>query len=127
MKACLRAQVEAHPAVVRCLFNLAGHQAVLGEGFVQALGHQGVVDQADVIGRDALVDERVEAVEATKTGLAESAAFGGVRVDIVEVLEVGRVLRCFVVQGQGMLRGSQCLETEAGQQQGEGLQAQAGQ
>ncbi|MNZ89807.1 hypothetical protein D3C78_1087430 [compost metagenome] len=59
VKARFRAKVEAHPAVVRGLLDLAGHQAVLGEGFVQALGHQGVIDQADVVGRNALVDVRV--------------------------------------------------------------------
>ncbi|MNP28116.1 hypothetical protein D3C76_1210660 [compost metagenome] len=126
MEARFGAQVEAHPAVVRGLFDLAGHQAVLGEGFVQALGHQGVVDQADVVGGYALVDERVEAVETAEAGLAKGAALGRVGVDVVEVLEAGRVFRRFVVEGQGVLRCSQCLAAKAGQQQCAGLQAQAG-
>nr|BFE96391.1 hypothetical protein GCM10020185_69270 [Pseudomonas brassicacearum subsp. brassicacearum] len=81
-----------------------GDQAIFGERFVQALLGQGVVDQADVVGRYTFADERVEAVEAAKTALAEDPAFGRVRVDVVEVLEVRRVLRRLVVQGHGMLR-----------------------
>jgi len=101
----LGAQVETHPAVVRVLFDLAGDQAVFGERLVQSLTHQGVVDQADVIGGHALADERVEAVEAAETGAAQDAALGRVRVHVVEVLVVGRVLGGLAVQGNGMLRG----------------------
>ncbi|MNM89464.1 hypothetical protein D3C81_1016960 [compost metagenome] len=126
MKTRFGAQVEAHPAVVRGFFDLAGDQAVLGERFIQALGHQGVVDQANVVGGYALVDERVEAVETAEAGLAKGAALGRVGVDVVEVLEAGRVFRRFVVEGQGVLRCSQCLAAKAGQQQCAGLQAQAG-
>src|SRR3546814_18433138 len=41
MEACLRAQVEAHPAVVRSLFYLFCQKAVDGEGLVQAVGEIG--------------------------------------------------------------------------------------
>ncbi|MCY1450530.1 hypothetical protein D9M71_673450 [compost metagenome] len=125
MKAGFGAQVETHPAVVRRLFDLACDQTVLGERLIQALSHQCVVDQRDVIGRHTLVDERVETVEAAKASLAEGTALGRIRVDVVEVLEVGRIFRGLVVQRQGMLRGGQRLGTEAGQQQGAGLQAKA--
>ncbi|MNP20887.1 hypothetical protein D3C76_1134830 [compost metagenome] len=117
VEACFGAQVEAYPAVVRGLFDLAGHQAVLGERLILALAHQGVVDDADVLGRHALVDERVEAVEAAEAGLAERAAFGSVGVDVVEVLEVGRVFRRLVVQGERVLRRGQGRKAQAGQQQ----------
>src|SRR3546814_3533786 len=66
MEACLWAQVEAHPAVVRSLFYLFCQQAVDGEGFVQAVGGEGVVDQTDIVGCNALVDEGVERVEADR-------------------------------------------------------------
>src|SRR5690606_40923384 len=65
-------------------------------------------------GRNALVDERVEAVETTETGLAEGAAFWGVGVDVVEVLEVCRILRGLIVERDRMLGGG---EREAGKTQ----------
>ncbi|MNE44691.1 hypothetical protein D3C80_1389290 [compost metagenome] len=123
----LGTQVETDPAVVGGFFDLAGHQPVFGEGFVQALAHEGVVDQADIIGGHTLVDERVEAVEATEAGLAEGAALGGVRVDVVEVLEVVRVFRRFVIQGHGVLRCGLGQAGQAGQQQSAHWQAQIAQ
>ncbi len=104
MEACLRAQVVAHPAIVRGFLDLAGDQPVFGEGFVQALPRQGVVDQVGVVGRYAFADEGVEAVEAAEAGLAEGPAFGRIRIDVIEVFEIRRVLGRFVVQGQGVLR-----------------------
>ena len=59
VEAGFRAQVEAHPAVVRGLFDLLCQQAVFAERFVQAGAGQGVVDQVEVVRRDALVDEWV--------------------------------------------------------------------
>ncbi len=102
MEACLRAQVEAHPAVVRSLFYLFRQQAIDSEGLVQAVGGEGVVDQADIVSRNALVDERVERVEAAEASLAQRAALGGFGIDVLEVLEVGRILGLLVVQRQGM-------------------------
>ena len=117
MEARFGAQVEAHPAVVRGLFDLAGNQAVFGERFILALAHQGVVDNADVLGRHAFVDERVEAVEAAEAGLAEGAPLGRIRVDVVEVLEVGGVLGWLIVKGERVLRCGQRGKAQAGEQQ----------
>ncbi len=102
MEACLRAQVEAHPAVVRSLFYLFRQQAVDSEGFVQAVGGEGVVDQTDIVGCNALVDEGVERVEAAETSLSQRPTLGSVWVGIFEMLEIGRVLRLLVIQRQGM-------------------------
>ncbi|MNX74409.1 hypothetical protein D3C86_1058460 [compost metagenome] len=121
MEACFGAQVEAHPGVVRGFLDQAGDQAVLGERLVQALLGQGVVDVADIVRRHAFADERVEAVEAAETGLTENPALGRVRVDVVEVFEIGRVFRRFVIQGHGMLRGG---AGQPGEQQTAGLQEQ---
>jgi hypothetical protein len=52
--------METHPAVVRAFFDLLGQQTVDGKGLVQAVGGQGVIDQADVVGGDTLVDEGIE-------------------------------------------------------------------
>ncbi|MNV98610.1 hypothetical protein D3C71_1938870 [compost metagenome] len=76
------------------------------------MASQGVVDQADVIGRHTFADEGVEAVETTKAGLAQGAALGGVGVHIVEMLVTGRVFGGFVIQGQGVLA---CGLDQAGQ------------
>ncbi len=105
VEASLRAQVEAHPAVVRAFLDLFRQQAIDSERLVQAVGGQCVVDQADVIGGDALVDEGVERVEAAETGLAQRAALGGLGIDVLEVLEIGRVLGLLVIQRQGMAGG----------------------
>ncbi|MCY1398960.1 hypothetical protein D9M71_140070 [compost metagenome] len=123
----LGTQVETDPAVVGGFFDLAGHQPVFGEGFVQALAHEGVVDQADIIGGHTLVDERVEAIEATEAGLAESAALGRVRIDVIEMLEIGGVFRWLVVQGHGVLWGGLGYAGQAGQQQSTHGQAQIAQ
>ncbi|MNP09081.1 hypothetical protein D3C76_1011720 [compost metagenome] len=121
MEARFGPQVETHPIVVRRFFDLAGDQAIFRERFIQALPGQGVVDQVDVVSRHALADERVEAVETAEPGLAEFPALGCVRVDVIEVFEVGRVFRRLVVQGQGMLRGGAGQPCE---QQCAGLQEQ---
>ena len=123
MEARFGAQVEAHPAVVRGLFDLAGHQAVFGDGFVQALHGQGVVDQRQVVCRHALADIGVEAVEAAHGRFAEGATLGGVGVYVVKMLEVGGVLGGLVVEGQRMLwrglgRGAQQQAGEQGSTQG---------
>ena len=104
VEASLRAQIETDPAVVRGFFDLPGDQAVFGKGLIEAGAGQGVVDQFDVVCRHPLADERVEAVETAETVLAEYTALGRIRVHVVEVLEVGRILRRFVVQGHRMLR-----------------------
>ena len=104
VEAGLGAQVEAHEAVVRRLFDLFRQQAVFGERLVRGMVGQGVVDQPDHAGFVALGNERVEAVEAVQAGQAQGAALGRVRVDEVEVREAGRVERRLVIQRDGMLR-----------------------
>ena len=121
MKTSFGTQVEAHPAVVRGFLDFAGDQAVFSEGFIQTLFGQGVVDHADVVGRHAFADERIEAVEATEPGLTEDPALRRVGVYVIEVLEVGWVFRRLVVQGQGVLRGG---AGQPGEQQTAGLQEQ---
>ncbi len=119
----LGAQVEAHVAVVRCLLDLLREQAVFGERLVLRLEGQGVVDQAQRRGRDALADERVKAVEAAEVGLAEDAAFRRIRIHVVEMLEIGGILRRLIVERQCMFRGGEeraaAAEQQGCQQRGE--------
>ncbi|MNI70423.1 hypothetical protein D3C73_1262360 [compost metagenome] len=121
VEARFRAQIEAHPAVVRCFFDLAGDQPVFGERLVQALFGEGVVDQADIIRWHTFADERIEAVEATEPGLAEDAALGSVGIHVFEMLEVRRVFRRFVVKRDGVLWSG---AGQSGQQQATSLQEQ---
>ena len=107
VEACFGAQVEAYPGVVWGFLDLFCEQTVFGKGFIQTMACQGVVDHADIVGRHALVNEWVEAIEAAKTGLTQGAAFGRIRVYIVEVLEVSRVLGRLVVQGLCVLGAGQ--------------------
>ncbi|MCY1394794.1 hypothetical protein D9M71_97200 [compost metagenome] len=119
VEACLRAQVEAHELVLRVLLDLFRQQAVLGERLVEGVEGQGVVDQAELRCRIALGNVRVEAVVAAEIGKAQGAALRCFRIDIVEVLEVGRILRRFVVQGNGVLRSGQHSARQSQQQPGE--------
>jgi hypothetical protein len=105
VEARLLAKQESYPGVVRRLFDLLGDQSIAAERLVHALHGQGVVDQADIVGRHALADERVETVETAKAGLTEDAAFRCIGVDVVEVLEVRRILGRFVIERGGVLRG----------------------
>ena len=120
MEARFGAQVEAHPGTVRRLLDFLGKQAVFSKGFVQAMAGQGVVDHADVVSGNALVDKGVEAVKAAKTGLAQGAALGGVGVCILKMLKACRVLRRLVVQRHGVLWGCprQAGHAEQGQAAG---------
>src|SRR5690606_8116828 len=98
MKTRLRSQMKTYPLIVRAFLDLLGQQAIDGEGLVETTGGQGVVDQADVVGSHALVDEGIERVEAAKAGLAQYTAFGCIRIDVLEMAEIGGVLRLLVVQ-----------------------------
>ncbi len=121
MKARLGTQMKADPFVVRSTLYFLGEQAVDGEWLIHAVGGQGVVDQADSVRGNPLVDEGVERIEAAKAGLAQGAALRRVGVGVVEMLEVGRVLGCLPVQGQCM---SRCCLGRRGQaeQQNTGVQ-----
>ncbi len=122
MKACLWTQVKAYPVVVRALFYLFREQAVDAERLVQAVGGEGVVDQADIVSRNALVDERVERIEAAETSLSQRPTLGSVGVGIFEMLEIGRVLRLLVIQRQGMARSGFGDSSEAEQPQQPGAE-----
>ncbi|MNO98318.1 hypothetical protein D3C76_900630 [compost metagenome] len=116
VEARLRPEVEAHEPVLRVLFDLLRQQAVFGERLVQRVEGQGVVDQVDLRRRVALGNEGVEAVEAAEVGQPQGSALRRVGVDVIEVLEAGRIFRGFVVQGQGMLRRSLRSSGQAEQQ-----------
>ena len=103
VEACLGVEDEAHVAVVGSLVDLLGYQAVLGEGLVQRVIGQAVVDRADGC-RISLGDKGVEAVETADATLAQQAALGCIRIDVLEVFEVRRVLGRLVVEGDGVSR-----------------------
>ena len=120
VEACLRAQVEAHEALLRVFLDLFREQSVLGERLVQGVEGQGVVDQVDLRSRIALGNERIEAVEAAEIREPQGAALGRFGVDVGEVLEVGGILRRLVVEGDGVLWsgvGQACQAQQGGGQQ----------
>ena len=109
------AQVKTHPAVIRGFFDFLGNQAVGRERLVEGLPGQGIEGQINIVGRYAFVDKGVEAVEAAQCGLAKRAALGRVRIDVFHMLEIGRVFRRLVVEGQGMLGSGQRGAGKTGQ------------
>ena len=56
-----------------------------------------------LLGGCAAADVGVERVETAKAGQSQCAAFGRVRIDVIEVSEVGGVLGCLIIERNGML------------------------
>ena len=106
MEASLFADAESGPAAVMRIFHPFGDQAISGSGFIAQpvmglVAHQQTVGQlgdtvhlhAGGISRaNALENIRVEAVKGALAIKTHSAAFGGIRVDVIKVLKVGGVL-----------------------------------
>ena len=117
-----RAQVKPHPAVIRGFLDFPGNQAVGRKRLVEGLPGQGIEGQINVVGWHAFIDKRVEAVKAAQRRLAKGTALGGLRVDVVDMLEVGRIFRRLVIEGQGMLGSGHGRAGKTGKQQaGKGL------
>ena len=93
MPARFVAKLEGDRGEVRRVGRPFGDQAIGGRGLLQAVGHQAFIDEPEAGRGLALVEDRVQAIEGADIGHAHEAALGGVRVHIVEMLEVGRVFR----------------------------------
>ena len=117
MKARLGAQMEAHPGIVRRLFDTFGQQTIFGKGLVHRLYGESVIDQAELLGRRAPADEAVEGIEAAKPRQPQGAALGRLRIDVVEVGKVFGVFRRLAVEGQCMAAGRREGERRCCQQQ----------
>ena len=94
-KACFGSQAEGHRLAVgghvRCLRN----EAIGRVGFVRSPHHEAVIDEPQALGGIALQNEAVEAVEGLQRRRADgddASALGGGWVDVLEVLEIGRIL-----------------------------------
>ncbi len=88
----LGAQPERHGGIVVGVGNPLRDLAVFGGGLIGARGHERIVDEPQARCRRAAHRERVEAVEGSFDEAAQRAALGRVRIDPVEVVEVGAVL-----------------------------------
>ena len=89
------AHAKRHRAAVCRKLGGVGDQAVDGIGLIERARHQAIEQQIEPLGRVALQDEAVEAVEGGARGGSDhrqAAAFRRIRVDPLEVLEVGRIL-----------------------------------
>ena len=106
VEACFRPQVEYHPAAVFRVFHALRDQAIAGGWFVAGrvvqagAHHQRFVQLVDAVLEEIAGADRagafqgvgVERVEAARGHQAQGAAFGGVGIGPVEVLEIGRIL-----------------------------------
>ena len=108
MPARVVAELEGDRGIVGRIGRPFGDQPVGGRRLVKAVGHQILVDEAEPARRLALVENRVEAVEAADIGHAHQPAFGCVRVHEVEMLEVRRVFR-LADQRQGVMLDGRIL------------------
>ncbi len=93
---CLGPQLEDDRHAVGRHLGAAGDEPVDGVRLVERARHQAVEQVLEPLRRVALEDEVVEAVEGRAPGGADhrqAAAFRGVGIDVVEVLEVGRILQ----------------------------------
>ena len=89
----LRPQAVGDGTVIFRVARALGDQAIFRRHFVERRRHQRVVDQLDAGGERPLHpgDDEIEIVEGADSALAHHAALRGVRIDVVEMLEVGRV------------------------------------
>ncbi len=93
MEARLFAQAVEHRELVRGEIDALGDERVFAAGLVLRGDRQGVEDLADPGGRDALDDKRVKRVVGADRRKLHRAALRGLRVDILEILEAGRVFQ----------------------------------
>ena len=95
-KACLGPQKKRHRHLVVSEFSRLGHKAVNGVGLVVAADHQRVEQKADPFGGVAAQDEAIEMVEGVDRACRhgrQAATLGGIRVHIVEMLELSRIFK----------------------------------
>ena len=125
VEARLGVDEEAHPAVVRVALHLLGDQSIDAVGFVQrAIGQRLVDPGIDLRHPGGLVHVGQQVGEAVGFlgRAAQRTALGRVRIDVVEMFEIGRVFGRFAIYGHGRLQfGAQGAAREewqcAGQQQ----------
>ena len=103
-------QEEPRPGAVGGIFDGLGNQPVHGVGLVIRAGHQRVEGEAHALGRFALQDKRVQAVESGAGARAQTrphAALRRVWVGIGEMGEVGWVLE--VAKGRDPVRADDAV------------------
>jgi hypothetical protein len=89
-----RAQAKGDGCKVRGVTDLFGDQPVVGHRFVERCHHQRVANRAGGGGEQTLEagDHLVEVVERAERCQAQRPAFRRLRIDVVEMLEAGRIL-----------------------------------
>ena len=87
-----RAEGECDPGAVRRRLDLLGDEAVLRERFVGRTRHQAVIDRKAARPGATFDDKRIEGVVTADRGAGCFAALGCVRIDVIEMCEIGGVL-----------------------------------
>ena len=92
--ACGRVQTIDGPGKIVGIGDGIGEQPVSGRRFIQRAGGQRLEDLADAVGERSLhtIDDQIEVVEGAEREHADDAALGGIRPDVVVVLEAGGIL-----------------------------------
>ena len=81
-------QMENHERAVFRHLNMCCEEAIFGERLILRTGHQGFIDQSNVLSTDAFRNERMKAVIGANHALMQLASFGRVWVRVLEVGEV---------------------------------------
>ncbi len=113
----LGVEEKTNPQTVGVHLHLFRDQAIHRVRLIQrAIGQWRVHPAVDLAHIDALIDVGIEVIELADffRRPGQRTTLGGVRVDVIEVLEAGRVFRCLAIDGQGVGRRRQhCLPATA--------------
>ena len=118
VKARLLAQRVEHRKLVGSELDLFGDEAVLAARLVLGGHRQGVEDLPDPRRRHAFDDKGVEGIEGADRGEPHRPALRRVRVDVIEILEVGAVFE-IAEQRHSRRRDSDCGGSHRSERQNE--------
>ena len=93
MPACVGSQPIGCGGEIIRVADAVRQQPIRGRHLVERGRRQGVVDEVDAGGERTFHagDHDVEIIEGAECDLAHATAFGGLRIDVVEVREAGRI------------------------------------
>ena len=95
MPFCFRPQPKCGRGEIVRIAHRLGKQSIFARYFVKRRHEQRLVDEIDALDERAFDagDRHIEVVEGTERDLARRAAFRRFRIDVVELLETGRIFQ----------------------------------